>query len=132
MEIILEWLGSIKWYEWVEFGLNALTFTITCISIFKAIKNKKWEELKALLKEELIPLMEQAENAFDDGAERENWVIKKLADKLHIDLFKYKKVLTLIKNIIAEICTDTKIQVNNIRVVQSKTTGGTNNDKQVY
>lgn len=132
MGIILEWLGAVKWYEWLEFGLNALTFLITCISIYKAIKNKKWEELKALLREEIIPLMEQAEKAFDNGDEREEWVIKKLNDKLHIDLFKYKKVLTLIKNIIAEICATTQIQVNNIRIVQSKTTGGTNNDTKVY
>lgn len=124
------------WIDYTKLGFSALLFLYslitTLIAIIKAKKAKDNEELKKLLTEELIPLMEEAERAFEDGADREEWVIKKLADKLHIDLFKYKKVLALIKEIIASICDTTKIQVNNIRVVQEKTKGSNNNGKELY
>ena len=84
------------------------------------IKNNKQNEFKKLLIEEIVPLMEQAENAFDDGEEKQNWVIKKLGEKLHIDFYKYKKILKIVQDIITEICKTTKINVNNIRIVQEK------------
>ena len=107
--------------------IDIAKFVIFCISvicliiqIIVAIKNNKQNEFKKLLTEEIVPLMEQAENAFDDGEEKQNWVIKKLGEKLHIDFYKYKKILKIVKDIISEICKITKINVNNIRIVQEK------------
>ena len=107
--------------------IDIAKFVIFCISvicliiqIIVAIKNNKQNEFKKLLTEEIIPLMEQAENAFDDGEEKQNWVIKKLGEKLHIDFYKYKKILKIVQDIISEICKTTKINVNNIRIVQEK------------
>lgn len=107
--------------------IDIAKFVIFCISvicliiqIIVVIKNNKQNEFKKLLTEEIIPLMEQAENAFDDGEEKQNWVIKKLGEKLHIDFYKYKKILKIVKDIISEICKTTKINVNNIRIVQEK------------
>lgn len=107
--------------------IDIAKFVIFCISvicliiqIIVAIKNNKQNEFKKLLTEEIVPLMEQAENAFDDGEEKQNWVIKKLGEKLHIDFYKYKKILKIVQDIIAEICKTTKINVNNIRIVQEK------------
>lgn len=107
--------------------IDIAKFVIFCISvicliiqIIVVIKNNKQNEFKKLLTEEIVPLMEQAENAFDDGEEKQNWVIKKLGDKLHIDFYKYKKILKIVQDIIAEICKTTKINVNNIRIVQEK------------
>lgn len=107
--------------------IDIAKFVIFCISvicliiqIIVAIKNNKQNEFKKLLTEEIVPLMEQAENAFDDGEEKQNWVIKKLGEKLHIDFYKYKKILKIVQNIISEICKTTKINVNNIRIVQEK------------
>ena len=107
--------------------IDITKFVIFCISvicliiqIIVVIKNNKQNEFKKLLTEEIIPLMEQAENAFDDGEEKQNWVIKKLGEKLHIDFYKYKKILKIVKDIISEICKTTKINVNNIRIVQEK------------
>ena len=107
--------------------IDIAKFVIFCIyvicliiQIIVAIKNNKQNEFKKLLTEEIVPLMEQAENAFDDGEEKQNWVIKKLGEKLHIDFYKYKKILKIVQNIISEICKTTKINVNNIRIVQEK------------
>lgn len=107
--------------------IDIAKFVIFCISvicliiqIIVAIKNNKQNEFKKLLTEEIVPLMEQAENAFDDGEEKQNWVIKKLGEKLHIDFYKYKKILKIVQDIISEICKTTKINVNNIRIVQEK------------
>lgn len=60
--------------------------------------------------------MEQAEQAFDTGEERELWVVKKLGEKLHIDFYKYKKILKIVLEIIKKICEDTKVNVNKVRV----------------
>ena len=107
--------------------IDIAKFVIFCISvicliiqIIVVIKNNKQNEFKKLLIEEIVPLMEQAENAFDDGEEKQNWVIKKLGEKLHIDFYKYKKILKIVQDIITEICKTTKINVNNIRIVQEK------------
>ena len=107
--------------------IDIAKFVIFCISvicliiqIIIAIKNNKQNEFKKLLTEEIVPLMEQAENAFDDGEEKQNWVIKKLGEKMQIDFYKYKKILKIVKDIISEICKTTKINVNNIRIVQEK------------
>lgn len=111
--------------DYIKLGVGAFCFLYslitTIIAVVKAKKNKKTAELKKLLTEELIPLMEQAETFIGySGEEKEEWVIKKLADKLHIDLFKYKNILKLIQEIIANICEQTKIQVNNLIVKEQK------------
>lgn len=88
----------------------------TLVSIIKAIKAKDKQVLIDELTNEIIPLMEQAEQAFDNGEEREAWVVKKLGEKLHIDFYKYKKVLKIVLEIIKKICEDTKINVNKVKV----------------
>ena len=102
-------------------GVSVLAAIITTIKdIRKAIKNKQWAKLKELLHDEIVPLMEQAERALQDGVERENWVLKKLSEKTHIDFYKYANILNLAKSIIEEICKTTKIDVNKVIVVEDK------------
>lgn len=101
---------------YVKIGVAVFGWFISLIAFIKScvlkIKNKKWEELKTLLKTALIPLMEEAERIFDNGEDKENWVLKKLSEKTHIDFFKYKNILNLAKNIIKEICLTTKFEIN--------------------
>lgn len=101
---------------WVSVGIAVVNFAIALIvfvkNIITKVKAKDWESLKQELKNELIPLMEQAERFLKDPTEKEEWVLKKLAEKVHIDFFKYKNILELAKTIIAEICETTKIEVN--------------------
>lgn len=118
--------------NWVDIVIFIYSLTTTIIAIIKAKKNKNEEELRELLTTELIPLMEQAEQFVNyTGEEKETWVIKKLADKLHLDLFKYKKILAFIKEIIADICKTTKIDVNKIQVFEEKK-GGADNGQEIY
>lgn len=104
-----------------------LTLILTVIKIVSAIKTKKkeknakdWEQLKEMLTQQVIPLMEQAENVFDVGEEKKQWVIQKLSNLTHIDFFKYANILELAENIIDEICKTTKIEVNKNKVYQEK------------
>ena len=95
---------------------------IVCVVSFirntvKAIKERDWSLLKEELTKEIIPLMEEAERKLKDPTEKEEWVIKKLSDKTHIDFFKYANILSLAKNIIKEICKTTKIDVNKVILV---------------
>lgn len=107
-------LENIKF--WVSFGFAVINFIIALIifikNIIAKIKARDWEELKTELKNELIPLMEQAERFLKDPTEKEDWVLKKLSEKTHIDFYKYANILELAKNIIKEICQTTKIEVN--------------------
>ena len=68
----------------------------TLVSVIKSVKAKDKQILIEELTAEIIPLMEQAEQAFDTGEERELWVVKKLGEKLHIDFYKYKKILKIV------------------------------------
>lgn len=107
-------LNNIK--EWVLFGIAVANFVVALIvfikNVVKNVKAKDWEELKKELKNELVPLMEQAERFLKDPTEKEDWVLKKLSEKTHIDFYKYADILELAKNIIKEICQTTKIEVN--------------------
>ncbi len=109
---------------WITLGLGAIGVITSLFQWIKRIvilaKQKKWDELKSLLENELIPLMEQAEKDLTGAEEKENWVIKKLSDKVHIDFFKYTNVLTLAKEIIADICKTTKIDVNKTIIIEEK------------
>lgn len=103
-------------YEIIKLAISGVLLLITIIEnvilIVKAIKNKHWEELRELLKDKIKPLMEQAERAFSDPESKQNWVIKKLGEKLHIDFYKHKKVLQLVIEIITQLCEDTHLEVN--------------------
>lgn len=126
--IIWDWF-TLNWVDALTFLYSLIT---TIIVVVKLIKNKRWEELKELLKTEIIPLMEEVEQKIGySGKEKKDWVVKKLSDKLHIDLFKYKKVLALIEEIIADICSTTKIDVNKIQIVEDKK-GGADNGQEIY
>ena len=119
--------------NWVDIVIFIYSLITTIIAIIKAKKNKDKEELRELLTNELIPLMEEVEQKIGyTGEEKEQWVIKKLAEKLHLDLFKYKKILAFIKEIIADICKATKIEVNKTKVVEDNTNGGTDNGQEIY
>ena len=128
--------SSMGVFEWVTFVIGILYFIVSLIvMIITYVKKKKQNkdlELAEMLRTELIPLMEEAEQFINySGEEKEQWVIKKLADKLYIDLFKYKNVLEMIKNIISEICKTTKISVNNIVVKQEIKDTKTNEPKNI-
>ena len=99
-------------------GIAVVNFVVCVVSFIrnaiKAIKERDWALLKEELTKEIIPLMEEAERKLKDPTEKEEWVIKKLSDKTHIDFFKYANILSLAKNIIKEICKTTKIDVNKV------------------
>ena len=102
----------------ISIGIAVVNFLVCVVSFIrntvKAIKERDWSLLKEELTKEIIPLMEEAERKLKDPTEKEEWVIKKLSDKTHIDFFKYANILSLAKNIIKEICKTTKIDVNKV------------------
>ena len=102
----------------ISIGIAVANFIVCVVSfirnVVKAIKQRDWALLKEELTKEIIPLMEEAERKLKDPTEKEEWVIKKLSDKTHIDFFKYANILSLAKNIIKEICKTTKIDVNKV------------------
>ena len=102
----------------ISIGIAVVNFVVCVVSFIrnavKAIKERDWALLKEELTKEIIPLMEEAERKLKDPTEKEEWVIKKLSDKTHIDFFKYANILSLAKNIIKEICKTTKIDVNKV------------------
>lgn len=107
--------------ELIKIGISfILTFVPTIIFIVKAIKNKKWNELVDKIEKEIVPLMEQAEGFFAKAEDKENWVLSRLAEKLHIDFYKYKNILAVAKSIIANICKLTKTNVNKIVIFENK------------
>ena len=105
----------------ISIGIAVVNFLVCVVSFIrntvKAIKERDWSLLKEELTKEIIPLMEEAERKLKDPTEKEEWVIKKLSDKTHIDFFKYANILSLAKNIIKEICKTTKIDVNKVVLV---------------
>lgn len=105
----------------ISIGIAVVNFLVCVVSFIrntvKAIKERDWALLKEELIKEIIPLMEEAERKLKDPTEKEEWVIKKLSDKTHIDFFKYANILSLAKNIIKEICKTTKIDVNKVVLV---------------
>lgn len=105
----------------ISIGIAVVNFVVCVVSFIrnavKAIKERDWALLKEELTKEIIPLMEEAERKLKDPTEKEEWVIKKLSDKTHIDFFKYANILSLAKNIIKEICKTTKIDVNKVVLV---------------
>ena len=105
----------------ISMGIAVVNFVVCVVSFIrnaiKAIKERDWALLKEELTKEIIPLMEEAERKLKDPTEKEEWVIKKLSDKTHIDFFKYANILSLAKNIIKEICKTTKIDVNKVILV---------------
>lgn len=102
----------------ISVGIAVVNFIVCVVSFIrnavKAIKERDWVLLKEELTKEIVPLMEEAERKLKDPTEKEEWVIKKLSDKTHIDFFKYANILSLAKNIIKEICKTTKIDVNKV------------------
>lgn len=108
----------------IELGVGCVG-VITSLVMFivgkiKDVKAGKIKTLKEFLTQALIPLMEEAERLFDNGEEKENWVIKKLSLLTHIDFYLHKKELAMVKEIIKSICEQTKIEVNKNRLVQVK------------
>ena len=105
----------------ISIGIAVINFVVCVVSFIKntikAIRERDWSLLKEELTKEIIPLMEEAERKLKDPTEKEEWVIKKLSDKTHIDFFKYANILSLAKNIIKEICKTTKIDVNKVVLV---------------
>ena len=109
----------------VAIALAVINFVIGAIATIKNKKTndgiKEQNDLKMLeneMRKETIPLMEQAERMLDNGEERENWVIKKLGDLLHIDFYAYPHILKIAKDIIKDICETTKIDVNKVRIIK--------------
>lgn len=128
-------LENIKF--WVSVGIAVINFIVALIMFVKNIIAKikardlsDWEELKTELKKQLIPLMEEAERFLKDPTEKEDWVLKKLSEKTHIDFYKYADILELAKSIINEICETTKIEVNKtivkVEKEEKKVDGGYN------
>lgn len=110
--------------EIVELGVGCVGVIISAVMFIvgkvKAYKEGKIKTLKDFLTEAVVPLMEEAERLLDNGQEKENWVIKKLSLLTHIDFYTHKKELAYVKEIIADICKQTKIEVNKNRIIEVK------------
>ena len=110
--------------EIIELGVGCVGVIFSAIMFIvgkvKAYKEGKIKTLKDFLTEAVIPLMEEAERLLDNGQEKENWVIKKLSLLTHIDFYTHKKELAYVKEIIADICKQTKIEVNKNRIIEVK------------
>lgn len=79
--------------EWYKVLISVLSGLITAIPLViklveyvqKAIKEKNWNDLLALV----TNLMEQAENKFEDGASKKEWVmamVEASADTINYDI----------------------------------------------
>lgn len=106
--------------EIISLVFGAIGCIIAFIGSMKNSKEEKEAKVKALLEEQIIPLMEEAERLFNNGEDRETWVLKKISDKTHIDFYKYKKILGWAKEIIKKICETTKIDINKVIVKEEK------------
>lgn len=79
-----------EWYEILTSILTGLAVTIPLVIklveyVKKAIKEKNWNNLLALV----MRLMAEAENKFDNGADRRQWVlgmVEASADTINYDI----------------------------------------------
>ena len=96
-----------EWYEIIVSILSGLVITIPLVVklieyVKKAIQEKKWNQLLALV----MKLMAEAEDKFDNGASRKEWVIGMV--EASADIVDYKIDLEQLSNLIDQLCAMSK------------------------
>lgn len=97
-----------EWYEILTSILTGLAITIPLVVklveyVQKAIKEKNWNNLLALI----IRLMAEAEEKFDNGADRKQWVLGMI--EASADTINYDIDLDQIGELIDSLCAMSKI-----------------------
>lgn len=97
--------------EWVEFALSILVGLTTAIPLViklieyvqKAVKEKNWNALLAMV----MDYMEIAEEKFETGAERKEWVLSMV--EASAATVNYDIDLAVIDKLIDSLCSMTKV-----------------------
>lgn len=97
-----------EWYEIIISILSGLVAVIPLVVklieyVQKATKEKNWNDLLKLV----MNLMEQAEDKFDNGDERKEWVLMMV--KASADTINYDIDLTAVAQMIDSLCAMTKV-----------------------
>ena len=97
--------------EWLDIALSILSGFAVAIPLVielvkwvkKAIEEKNWQALLSLI----TNLMKEAEAKFDNGDERKDYVM--LAIKASADTINYKIDMTIVSQLIDDLCAMSKI-----------------------
>lgn len=97
--------------DWVELIISILAGLATAIPLVvklveyvqKAVKEKNWNKLLELVME----LMQTAENKFDNGADRKEWVMAMV--KASADTINYDIDTEAVSNLIDSLCDMSKV-----------------------
>lgn len=97
-----------EWYEILTSILTGLAVTIPLVIklveyVKKAIKEKNWNNLLALV----MRLMAEAENKFDNGADRRQWVLGMV--EASADTINYDIDLEEVGKLIDSLCAMSKV-----------------------
>lgn len=99
-----------EWYELIISVLSGLAVTIPLVIklveyVKKAIQEKNWNKLLALV----MKLMAEAEEKFENGADRKQWVLGMV--EASADIVDYKIDVEQLSDLIDQLCAMSK-QVN--------------------
>ena len=103
-----------EWYEIIVGILTGLVVAIPLVVklveyVTKAVREKNWGNVLALV----IKLMQEAEEKFDNGADRRTWVLEMI--EASADVLNYDIDLEMIGNLIDMLCyLSKKINVQKI------------------
>ena len=97
--------------EWLEILVSILSGLATAIPLIvglvkyiqKAIKEKNWNQLVTMV----MNFMQEAENKFDNGLERKEWVLMMV--KASADTIDYDIDLAQVSEMIDALCNLTKV-----------------------
>ena len=97
--------------EWLDIIVSVLSGLAVAIPLIvelvkwvkKAIQEKNWQELLRLI----TNLMKEAENKFDNGADREEWCLMMV--KASADTINYKIDLEQVRELIRSLCAMSKV-----------------------
>lgn len=97
--------------EWIEILVSILSGLATAIPLIvglvkyiqKAIKEKNWNQLVSMV----MNFMQEAENKFDNGLERKEWVLMMV--KASADTIDYDIDLAQVSEMIDALCNLTKV-----------------------
>ena len=97
-----------EWYEILTSVLTGLAITIPLVVklveyVQKAIKEKNWNSLLSLI----MRLMSEAEEKFDNGADRKQWVLGMI--EASADTINYDIDLDAVSELIDSLCAMSKV-----------------------
>ena len=96
-----------EWYKIIVGILTGLAVAIPLVAklveyVTKAVREKNWGNVLALV----IKLMQEAEEKFDNGADRRTWVLEMI--EASADVLNYDIDLEMIGNLIDMLCAMAK------------------------